>query len=534
MPEWVRELDESTVLSILKHHLASELPSPLHDGSLDLSFFAEGAFNKLYLISYAGHPTEYLLRVTLPVEPYFKTESEVATLMFLGANTSVPVARVLAWDSNSNNELGFEWLLMEKFKGVTLESVWRKMSWEDKHVLTADVAQMVKRLRKFKFDQIGSLYFESALRQKTSTQEKRGYSNDSPLPRAGEEQDALEIGISTCSIDRPEKETEIATTSDNTDVQKEDAHEDTALKKPSVELTRRAMPPRRNDYNNLGDFTIGPLFDKIFYMDDRVYLLGDRGPYKNSHDMLKAEVEMQLEWVKNGRSIMHSPSLLEEAGYYKDVFEREAPIMEALSHEFLDVLPQICQHEEPGQGYVLHHHDLNPTNILVDPDSFKITGIVDWEMANVVPIWMASVHPVFLQGIDFGYEPEPPIPSYEHEHDEDIDVFEEVAIEERDRWESKQLRNHFDNIMKTMAADDNGSTTDDEWHAETKRNFECYVWQLTYNTGWSRLWLQEYRDGTGGLKRGERSMLSDTEIAKIVAERRPGHHDGKKEVSGAR
>lgn len=531
MPEWVRGLDETTIRSIIKHHLASKLPNPLHDGSLDISFFAEGAFNKLYLISYAGHQTEYLLRVTLPVEPYFKTESEVATLMFLSAKTSVPVARVVAWDSNSDNELGFEWLLMERVKGVTLDSVWRRMSWQDKHVLTADIAEMIRHLRTFKFDRIGSLYFESALRQKPSEQDN----NDNSIPRAEEEQDALVIGISTCSLHSLEKETQIATTSDNTGVDKEGAQEDTTLQKTSVELTRRAMPPKRYDYNNLGDFTIGPSFDEVFYMDDRVYLLGDRGPYQNSHDMLKAEIEMQLEWVRNGRSMMHSQSLLDETGYCDD-FEREAPIMEALSHEYLDILPQIYQHGEPGLGYVLHHHDLNPANILVDPDSYKITGIVDWEMANVVPIWRASVHPVFLQNIDFMHrdEVEPPIPSYEHEHDEDIDVFEQGAIEERDRWESKQLRSHFDNTMKTMAADDNDTTADDEWHSEIKRNFKHYVGELTNNTGWARLWLQEYRDGVGGLKRVEKQMLSDAELAKLVEERTSGLRDGKREVSGAR
>ena len=532
MPEWVRDLDEATIRSILKHHLASELPNPLHDGSLGVSFFAEGAFNRLYLISYAGHPTEYLLRVTLPVEPYFKTESEVATLMFLSAKTSIPVARVIAWDSSSGNELGFEWLLMERVKGVILEGVWRTVSWQDKHVLTADVAEMVKRLRAFKFDRIGSLYFESALRQNPSEQDKI----NSSLPRAGEEEDALAIGRETCSTHSVEKEAEMATTSDITEVEKEDAHEDATLKRPSTELTRRAVPPKRNDYKNLGPFTIGPLFDSIFYMEDRVYLLGDRGPYKSSYDMLKAEVEIQLEWIKNGRSIMHSPSLLDEAGYREDDFEREAPIMEALSHEYLDILPQICQHEKPGLGYVLHHNDLNARNILVDPASYKITGIVDWEMANVVPNWMASVHPVFLQDIDFmdPDEVEPPIPSYEHEHDKDIDVFEEGAIVERDRWESKQLRNHFDNTMKIMAADDNESTADDEWQAVTKRNFKYHVWQLTDNTGWARYWLRDYRAGIGGLKSQERQIMSKTDVARLIAERTSGHGDTTREVSDAR
>lgn len=60
--------------------------------------------------------------------------------MFLDANTSIPVAHVVAWDSNSDNEIGFEWLLMERIKVVTLQSVWRIISWQVKHVLTAEIS----------------------------------------------------------------------------------------------------------------------------------------------------------------------------------------------------------------------------------------------------------------------------------------------------------------------------------------------------------------------------------------------------------
>lgn len=63
--------------------------------------------------------------------------------------------------------------------------------------------------------------------------------------------------------------------------------------------------------------------------------------------------------------------------------------------------------------YRLHHGDLNLANILVSPGSFEITGIMDWEMINIVPLWKASYYPVFLQDIEPLDEEEPPIPSYE-------------------------------------------------------------------------------------------------------------------------
>lgn len=256
-------------------------------------------------------------------------------------------------------------------------------------------------------------------------------------------------------------------------------------------------------------------------MDDRVYLPGDRGPYESSQDMLKAEVEMQLEWVRNGRLIMHSKNLLDEAGYCEDDFEQEAPNMEDLCHRFLDILPSICQHEDSERGSILQHHDLNASNILVDPDSYKITGIVDWEMTCVVPSWMASAHPVFLQDIDLftGDEAKPPIPSYEHEHDDDIDDDDEVAIRKRDRWESKYLRDHFDITMKALVADDQTFPAGDDWEAETKRNFKLMAWELTENMAWSARWLEDYHAGIGGLEGSKRQTISDADIEKLIAER---------------
>ena len=163
--------------------------------------------------------------------------------------------------------------------------------------------------------------------------------------------------------------------------------------------------------------------------------------------MLKAALEMQLECVKKDRSMRPALRLFAEAGYsiVKMTSSKKLRTMEALSNAFLLILPQVCPHEASGKAFVLHHRDLNTGNILVDPTSYRVTGIVDWEMTRLAPTWMASVHLVFLQDIDFmiSDEAEPPILSYEHEHDEGIDDEVEVAIMERDCWESEHLRNHF-------------------------------------------------------------------------------------------
>lgn len=78
VPTWTASPEVSVIRTLAIQHL--------HDRFKDVkvSFFAEGAFNKLYDISSpSAHHQEYLMRVLLPVEPFFKTESEVATLAYV-------------------------------------------------------------------------------------------------------------------------------------------------------------------------------------------------------------------------------------------------------------------------------------------------------------------------------------------------------------------------------------------------------------------------------------------------------------------
>lgn len=123
-PVWPYEPNTADIRSLARRHLRKELPTSFNETQLEIRFFAEGGFNKLYKISYLDHHTSYLLRATLPVVPYYKTESEVATIAFLRAHTTIPVPRILAWDSNQDNELTFEWIVMEKLAGIPLFDLW--------------------------------------------------------------------------------------------------------------------------------------------------------------------------------------------------------------------------------------------------------------------------------------------------------------------------------------------------------------------------------------------------------------------------
>lgn len=109
-PLWPRDPDIETIRLITADFLGCD-PT-----TVDVQFFAEGALNKLYEIRELQPRMPFrkplLLRVTLPIDPCYKTASEVGTLTFLRSETSVPVPSVFAFDSNCNNALGFEWMLV--------------------------------------------------------------------------------------------------------------------------------------------------------------------------------------------------------------------------------------------------------------------------------------------------------------------------------------------------------------------------------------------------------------------------------------
>ena len=72
-PVWPQEPDVVVLKSLARRVLLSRLPAPVDHNLLEITFFAAGAFNKLYLITYPRHKTSYLFRVTLPVCPFLKT-----------------------------------------------------------------------------------------------------------------------------------------------------------------------------------------------------------------------------------------------------------------------------------------------------------------------------------------------------------------------------------------------------------------------------------------------------------------------------
>ena len=483
-PVWPHEPDIDIIRSLAKRHLQEHFGAYLDGPPLEVSFFAEGAFNKLYKISGSGLRSDYLLRVTLPVEPFFKTESEVATIAFVRAKTSIPIPRIIAWNSSPAGDLGFEWILMEKMSGVPLLDVWRKIPWDRKLVLLEDVAGLINQLNEHKFNSIGGLYFKSALDGKVK--DRKG------LPTAQKE--VHSIG----SVQTKSKDDEAETV--------DAGHNDRGA--PGESHTVR-QPSESASVSETQEFVVDQAFDLLFFKSSRYDLPGDRGPYMNSLQWLTALVHVQLEWIKTGP--------VEGDADYGASFRKNASTMESLCHSFFDTLPSVIPDDEVDYPNVIYHDDLNSSNILVDPETFVVTGIVDWEMINVVPAWRATEHPKFIQDSEpFEDEDEPPIPSYDDEED--------IAVYTRDRWDYRLLRNHWDATMKRLKPDDANAVD----ATVIAANMECLetIPQLTDCWNRAKIWLNKvaackeskHKDNNEAMTDG-RPEKTDTTDAKGMSER---------------
>lgn len=117
----------------------------------------EGTFHKVYLLT-MDDGFECVGRLASPYFRRYKTESEVATMQFVAEQTSIRVPEVYAWDSDPDNDVGAEYILMEKISGAPLTDSWTNLSLDEKKHIICQVIDIVLQLFHITFDRIGSLY----------------------------------------------------------------------------------------------------------------------------------------------------------------------------------------------------------------------------------------------------------------------------------------------------------------------------------------------------------------------------------------
>ena len=185
-------------------------------------------------------------------------------------------------------------------------------------------------------------------------------------------------------------------------------------------------------------YVLGPLVTPYMFAGGRkLRVPRDLGPYSNDAEYIAALAASEVEDMK----LLQLSDARLHSDFDKDLAEDAENIIEAL-----DKLQPIFSALFPSQprNFALHHHDLSLRNILVDPATHQITGIVDWECVGTRPHW-EDTYPQFLRGPEVTEE-EPLAPG-------DTDL---VRVECWENWEKVKLRLVFDKELGETRHDDDG------------------------------------------------------------------------------
>ncbi|CZT49106.1 uncharacterized protein RSE6_09896 [Rhynchosporium secalis] len=128
----------------------------------------EGGFSKALLLTRADGQ-EYIAKLPCPNAgpSHLTTASEVAVLQLVRSQTTIPVPRVLAWNSSSSNPVEAEYIVMEKAPGTQLFQKWDDIDGDCRLSLIKQITELEHQLASIPFPASGHLYVkESILKNK--------------------------------------------------------------------------------------------------------------------------------------------------------------------------------------------------------------------------------------------------------------------------------------------------------------------------------------------------------------------------------
>ncbi|KAH9882738.1 hypothetical protein J1614_000103 [Plenodomus biglobosus] len=128
-----------------------------------MSKLAEGGFNHVFTLTLEDG-FEMIAKIPYHIAKLdqFATASEVATLEFLRLQ-EIPVPEVYAYSMTAENDVGTEYVLMEKAPGVCLSSRWLDLKEKEMRNIAHSFMQIETKLFELPFSATGSIYFKKYL-----------------------------------------------------------------------------------------------------------------------------------------------------------------------------------------------------------------------------------------------------------------------------------------------------------------------------------------------------------------------------------
>lgn len=301
-----------------------------------MTFLAQGALNKIYDGKIDNEV--FVMRVSLPVDPYYKTMSEVSTVNWISRTANIPVPRIITCQSSRENPIGFEWIIMTKMPGRPLKALWRSLSFSAKISLVGEVAAYSSCLFRNQLQGIGNLYTTISILK------------DSGLPEA------------TWPAGNP------------------------AYSKKSSRSEKEHMPAALSD--------VGRIVSMHFFGGSHIFQDVHRGPFTSSSDWITSRLSLIEKDCQSTLDNLPPGDLDSDDEADADDATRTLEIIGKLKTLLPSIFPLDGDNPEPS---ILVHDDLSSRNILFH-DNGELAAILDWECVSALPLWNACNYPAFLQG----------------------------------------------------------------------------------------------------------------------------------------
>ncbi|KAJ5710112.1 hypothetical protein N7493_009704 [Penicillium malachiteum] len=313
---------------------------------IHVHFLAQGALNKLYEVKIGDEV--FVMRISLPVDPHYKTISEVTTLDWISRTTNIPVPRVLTSQSNRENPIGFEWIFMTKMPGKLLRELWHSLSFTAKSSLVREFAIYSGRLFRNQLHGIGNIYKAESV------------SNDILSDKATE---TLPTANSTYPANNPSLS----------------------------EFPKGQSQPG-----------VGRIVSMHFFWGSHILQDVYRGPYHSSRDWILSRLSLTEKDCRSTLDNLPSGDLGSDDEAEADDATRTLGIIGKLKELLPIVFPQNGDVTEPS---IMVHDDLSSRNILLH-DTGELAAVLDWECVSALPVWNACYYPDFLKGRPRRKEPD--------------------------------------------------------------------------------------------------------------------------------
>ncbi|KAI5997322.1 hypothetical protein F5J12DRAFT_922317 [Pisolithus orientalis] len=366
-----------------------------------ITFLSSGASTSCgaYLITLVD--TRLLIvRVARRFMPRFKTESEIATMQYLRDKTSIPVPDVYHYDSNPNNRLGAEYILMSKATGIPLSQVYCAMSNEELKSLFTNLASIILPLFAQRFSHIGSLYFGPS--PYTSTSQSSSASSTVVVSRSSSSS-TVTRSVQTPTPTRPYT-----------------YYVGPIISWPFFGSNRAPPTYLKSCANREINGVIAESNGRS--ASHRLHLDPDTIHSSRHHHLLAfpedADSDESDEWDAQesedeeedcvGANMYRDYRRMQRGTFLVAHIKRREGEVRREMRRWVSLMERLGAGDEDGdraggtEEFGLDCHDLSLENIFVDEkDHTKITCVIDWESTTTRPLWACAHLPAFVESSPF-------------------------------------------------------------------------------------------------------------------------------------